>query len=185
MATHSSILAWRIPGTEEPVGLPSMGSHRVGHNWSDLAAAAACQLSWWCHPTISCSVVPFSSCPQSFPASGSFPMSWLFASGAQSIGASASVSVLPMNIQGWFPWGLTGWISLQSKALSRVFSNTTVQKQQFFNLAIFMVQLSQPYMTTGRTIVLTIQIFVSKVMSLLFNMLSRFAIDFFQGASIF
>ena len=77
-------------------------------------------------------VTPFSSCPQSFPASGSFPMSWLFASGGQSIGASTSASVLLMNIRDWFPLGLTGWISLQSKGLSRVFSNTTVQKHQFF-----------------------------------------------------
>ena len=87
--------------------------------------------SQWCHPTISSSVTPFSSFPQSFPASGSFPMSWFFASGDQSIGASASV--LPMNIQGWFPLGLTGLISLQSKGLSRVLSSTTVQKHQFFN----------------------------------------------------
>ena len=121
----------------------------------------SCPWSWWCHPTISSSVTLFSSCSQSFPASGSFPVSWIFASGAQSTGASASVSVLPMNIQGWFPWGWTGWISLLSKGLSRVLSNTPVQKQQFFGLAIFMIQLSQPYMTTGRTIVLTIQTFVS------------------------
>ena len=85
-------------------------------------------LSRWCHPTISSSVTPFSSCPQSSPASGSFAMSQLFASGGQTIGASASTSVLPMNIQDWFPIGLTGLISLLSKGLSRVFSNTTVQK---------------------------------------------------------
>ena len=91
-----------------------------------------CPLSWWCHLTISCSVIPFSSCAKSFPASGSFPMSQLFASGGQSIGVSASTSVLPMNTQDWSPLGLTGWISLQSKGLSRVFSNTTVQKHQFF-----------------------------------------------------
>ena len=88
----------------------------------------SCPLSQWCHPAISSSVVPFSSCPQSLPASGSFPMSQLFAWGSQSIGVSASASVLPMNTQDWSPlWG-TGWISLQSKGLSRVFSNTTVQK---------------------------------------------------------
>ena len=92
-----------------------------------------CPLSRWCHPTISSSVVPFFSCPQSFPASGSFPMSQPFASGGQSIGVSASVSVLPMNTQDWSPLGWTGWISLQSKGLSRVFSNTTVQKHQFFS----------------------------------------------------
>ena len=90
-----------------------------------------CPSSQWCHPTISSSVVPFSSCPQSFPATGSFPMSQLFASGGQSVGISASTSVLPMNTQDW-SLGWTGWISLQSKGLSRVFSNTTVQKHQFF-----------------------------------------------------
>ena len=89
-------------------------------------------LSRWCHPTISSSVVPFSSCLQSFPASGSFPMSQLFASGGRSIGVSASTSVLPMNTQDWSPVGWTGWTSLHSKGLSRVFSNTTVQKHQFF-----------------------------------------------------
>ena len=87
----------------------------------------SCPSSQWCHPIISSSVVPFSSCLQSFPASGSFPMSQFFASGGQSMGVSASASVLPMNIQDWFPWGWTGWISLQSKGLSRIFSNTTVQ----------------------------------------------------------
>ena len=92
----------------------------------------SCPLNQWCHPTISSSVVPFSSCPQSFPASGSFQMSQLFASGGQSIGVSASTSVLPMNTQDWSPIGWAGWISLQSKGLSRVFSNTTAQKHQFF-----------------------------------------------------
>ena len=93
-------------------------------------------LSWWCHPTISSPVMPFSSCPQSFPVSGSFPMSQLFASGGQSIGVSASVLVLPMNTQDWSPLGWTGWISLQSKGCSRVFSNTTVQKHQFFDVQL-------------------------------------------------
>ena len=92
--------------------------------------------SQWCHPTIASSVVPFSSCLQSFPASGSFPMSQFFASGGQSIGISASASVLPMNIQDWFSLGQTGWISLQSKGLSRVFSNTTVQKYQLFSVQL-------------------------------------------------
>ena len=91
----------------------------------------SCPLSRWCHPTISSSVVPF-SCPQSFPASGFFQMSQLFASCSQSIGASASASVLPMNTQDWSPLGWTGWISSQSRRLSRVFSNITVQKHQFF-----------------------------------------------------
>ena len=92
----------------------------------------SCPLSWWCHPAISPSVIPFSSCPQSLPASESFPMSQLFAWGGQSNGVSASASVLPMNTQDWSHLGWTGWISLQSKGLSRVFSNTTVQKHPFF-----------------------------------------------------
>ena len=201
MATHSRVLAWRIPGTAEPDGLPSMGSHRVRHDWSDLAAAAAawlimlsvflvpisqlcifsglcksfanffggriyillaycccsaaqswstlcdsvvcsmpglpvlhyfpefahsCPLSWWCHLTILASVIPFSFCLESFLAWRFFPSSQLFASGGQNIGPSASASVLPVNIQSWFPLGLTGLISLQSKGLSRVFSSITV-----------------------------------------------------------
>ena len=88
---------------------------------------------WWCHPTISSSVIPFSPCSQSLPASGSFPTSQLFPWGDQSTGTSASASVLPMNSQDWFPLGWTGWISMQSKGLSRVFSNITVQKHQFFS----------------------------------------------------
>ena len=99
---------------------------------SPRACSNSCPLSQWCHPTISSSVDPFSSCLQSFPASGSFQMSQLFTSGGQSIGVSASASVLPVNIQDWFPLGLTGWISLRSKGLSRVFSNTTVWKHTFF-----------------------------------------------------
>ena len=91
-----------------------------------------CPLSQWCHPVISSFVVPFSSCPRSLPASGSFPMNQLFTWGGQSTGISASASVLPMNTQDWSPSGWTGWISLPSKGLSRVFSNTTVQKHQFF-----------------------------------------------------
>ena len=106
-----------------------------------------------------------------------FQMSQFFASGGQSTGVSASASVLPMNIQDWFPLGWTGWISLLFKGLSRVFSNTTVQKHQFFGaqLSFFMVQLSHPYMTTGKTIALTRWTFVGKVMSLLLNVLSRFS----------
>ena len=98
-----------------------------------LSSLNPCPLSLWCQPTISSSVVPFSSCLQSFPASGSFLMSQFFASRGHSIGASASASVLPMNIQDWFPSGWTGWIFLQSRGLSRVFSNTAVQKHQFFS----------------------------------------------------
>ena len=97
----------------------------------------SCPSSQWCHPTISSSIVPFSSCLQPFPASGSFPGSQFFTSGGQSIGVSASTSVLPMNIQNWLPLGQTGWVSLQSKGLSRLFSNTTVQKHQFFDTQPF------------------------------------------------
>ena len=104
-------------------------SMSITNTWSP---PKPCPLSQWCHPTISSSVIPFSSCPQSFPASGSFLVSQLFASGGQSIGVSASASVIPMNTQDWSRLGWTGWISLQSKGLSRVFSNTTVQKHQFF-----------------------------------------------------
>ena len=92
----------------------------------------SCPLSWWCHPSILSSIIPFSSCPKPLPASGSFPMSQLFTWGGQSIGISASASVLPMNIQDWFSLGWIDWLFLQSKGLSRVFSNTTVQKHQFF-----------------------------------------------------
>ena len=137
----------------------------------------SCPSNRWCHLTITSSVIP-SSCCQSFPASGSFIMSWLFASGGQSIGASASASVLPVNIQGWFPLAFTGLVSLQSLGLSRVFSNTTVQKNQFFDAQPSLIQLSHPYMTTGKTIALTTQTCVSKEMSLLFNMLFRFVIAF-------
>jgi len=112
-------------------------------------------LSQWCHPTVSSSVVPFSSCLQSFPASVSFPMSQFFASGGRRIGLSAFSSILPMNIQDWFPLGWTGWISLKSKGFSRGFSNTTVQKQQFWHSAFLMVQLPHPYITTEKTIALT------------------------------
>ena len=97
----------------------------------------SCPSSQWCHPTISSCVTAFSSCLQSFPASGSFQMNQLFASGGQSIGASASASVFPVNIHGWFPLGWTGLISLQSKGLSRVFSSTTVQTHQFFGAQLF------------------------------------------------
>ena len=101
-------------------------------SWTSGDCSNSYPLSLWYHPTISSFVIPFSSCLQSFPASESFLMSWLFSSGGQIIGASALASVLPVNIQNWFPLGLIGLISLQSKGLSRVFSNTTVQKHQFF-----------------------------------------------------
>ena len=134
-----------------------------------------CPLSQWCLPTISSSVVPFSSCPQSFPAL----VFWLFTSGGQSIGVSILASVLPMNIQSWFPLELSCLVSLKSKGLSRVFSNTTVQKHWFFWCsAFFMVQLSHLYMITGKTIALTIWTFVGKVLFLLFHTLSRFVTAF-------
>ena len=131
----------------------------------------SCPLIQWCYLTISSSVASVTSCPQFFPTLGSFPMSWLFASDDQSIGASASV--LPMNIQGWFPLGLTDLISLLFKGLSRVFSSTTVQKKAsiLWHSAFFMVQLSHLYMTTEKTIALTIRTMVSKMISLLSNTL--------------
>ena len=122
--------------------------HGLQHAWlrcpspTPGACSNSCLLSRWCYPTISSSVISFSSCLQSFPTSGSFQMSQFFASGGQSIGASASASVLPMNIQGWFPLGWNGLISLQSKGLSRVFSNTTVQKHQFFGAQPFLLSIS-------------------------------------------
>ena len=127
---------------------------------------------------ISSSVVPFSSCPQSLPASGSFPMSQLLLWGGQSIRVSISASVFPMNTQDWSPLGWAGWISLQSKGLSRVFYNTIVQKHQFFCAQLSSQSLSHSYMTTGKTIALTRRTFVGKVMFLLFNMLSKLVITF-------
>ena len=136
----------------------------------------SCPLNWWRHPTISSSVIPFSSCLQSFPTSGSFQMSQLFPSGGQNAGVSASISALPMNTQNWSPLEWTDWISLHSKGLSRVFSNTTVQKHQissaqlslYSNSHIHTWLLEIPYSTRWT--------FVDKVMSLLFNVLSRLVI---------
>ena len=151
MSIHSSILAWEMPWREEPCRLQSLSSvqfscsvvsdslqpHEPQHARPPCPSPTArvhpipCPLCQWCHPTISSFVVPFSSCPQSFPASGSFQVSQLFASGGQTIGVSASTSDLPMNTQDWSPLEWTGWISLQSRGLSKV-SNTTVQKHQSF-----------------------------------------------------
>ena len=119
---HSSLQCHGLQYTRTPCPSPTAGAY-----------SNSCAWNRWRYPTISSSVIPFSSCPQSFPASGSFPVSQFFASGGQSIGASASASVLPVNVQDWFPLGWAGWISLQSKGLPRVFSNTTVQKHQFFS----------------------------------------------------
>ena len=175
MGTHPSMLVWRIPWTEEPGGVQSLGSNRVRYDWvtntntypvpiasvsqsvQSLSRVRVFATPWiavrqaslsitnsrsllqlmpssrWYHPAISSSVVPFSSCPHSLPASGSFPMSQLFTSGGQSTGVSASASVHPVNTQDWSPLEWTGWMSLQSKGLSRVFSNIIVQKHQFFS----------------------------------------------------
>ena len=142
-------------------------------------------LSRWCHPTISSSVVPLSSHLQSFPVSGSFSMSQLFESGGQNTGASASASALPINIQDLFPLGLSGWISLQFKVLSRVFSSITVQKHQFFSAQLFYSPTLTSIHDTGKTIALTTWTFIGKVMSLLFNMLSRLVIAFLPRSNCF
>ena len=161
----------------------SLRAHGMQHtslpcpSLSPGACSNSCPLCQWCHPTISSSDIPF-SCLQSFPTSGSFPMNQFFTPSGQSIVVSASTSVLSMNIQDWFPLGLTGFISLQSKGLSRVFYNTTVQKHQFSGAQLSLWANSHPYMITGKNITLTRWIFVSKVTSLLFNMLSGFVIAF-------
>ena len=147
----------------------------------------SCSLNRWCHPTISSSVIPFSSCLQSLPASGSF-LSWLFTSGGHSIGASASASVLPMNIQGWYTLELTGLISLQSRG-SQESSSTPPFKSINSSVLSFLhsptltymshtYSPTHPHMTTGKTIALNRQTFVGKVMSLLFKTLSRFVMEF-------
>ena len=150
-----------------PCPSPTPGVHSDSHPSSQ-----------WCHPAISSSIVPFSSCLQSFPTSESFQMSQLFASGGQNTGVSASTSVLPMNTQDWFPLGWTGWISLQSKGLSMSSPTPQFKNINYLALSLFIVQLSHPYMTTGKTIALSRRTFVNKVMSLLFNMLSRLIITF-------
>ena len=132
--------------------------------------------SQWCHLTISSSVVPFFSWLRSFPASGSFPTSQFFISGGQSIAVSASASVLPMNIQDWFPLGLTGWISLQG-TLKSLLQHHSSKVSILWRSASFIVQVLHPYTTTGKTMALTRWTFIGKVMSLLFNVLSRLVID--------
>ena len=134
-------------------------------------------LSQWCHPTtLLCHL--FSSCPQSFLASGSLPMSWVFTSGGESIRASVSASVLSMSIQDWFPLGWTGWISLLQSTHKSLLQNHSSKASILQCSAFFMVQFSHPYITTGKTIALTVQTFVGHVMSLLFNTLSRFVMAF-------
>ena len=158
-----SLVAQSCPTLCDPMdcSLPGLPGH---HQLPEFTQTHV-QVSGWCHPTISSSVIPFSSHLQSFPASGSFQMSQLFTLGGQSIGVSASASVLPMNTQDWFHLGWTGWISLLSKGLSRAFSNNSSKASILRHSAFFIVQLSHPYMTTGKTIALTRRIFVGKVMS--------------------
>ena len=139
---------------------------------------SSCPLHQWCYPVISSSDTLFSFYPQSSPASGTFPMSQLFTSDEQNTGASASASVLPMNIPDWFPLGLTGLISLLSKGLSGCLQYHSLKASILWHSTFFMVQLSQQYVTTGKTIALTIWTFVNRVMSLLFNTLSKFVIAF-------
>ena len=174
MVQFSSIqslsLVWlfEIPRTGFPCPSPTPG-----------ACSNSCPSSRWCHPTMSSSVVPFSSCPQSFPASGSFQMSQFFTSGGQSMGVPALASVCPVNIQDWFPLGLTNLISLLSEELSKVFSNTTVQKHQFFGAQLSLWSSSHIHIRPlEKTIALTRWTFVGKVMSLLFNMPTRLFIAF-------
>ena len=139
----------------------------------------SCPLCWWYHVAISSSTIPFSSCLQSFPASGSFPMNQFFPLGGQSIGVSASVSVLPMNIKDWFPLGWTSLISLQPKGLSRVFFNTTVQKHQFAGALLSSQCNSHIHIwLLEKSVALTKWIFVNKVKFLLFNILSILVIAF-------
>ena len=142
------------------------------------ACSNSSPLSQWCHPTISSSVIPFSSCLQSFPASGSFTVSQFFTSGGQSIGVSSLASVLPVNIQDRSPLGWTGWISLQSKGLKRLLQYHSSKALILLHAAFFMVLLSHTFMTTGKSIALTRKTFVDKVMSLIFNMLSKLVITF-------
>ena len=139
----------------------------------------SCPSSWWCHPTISSSVIPFYSCLQPFPASRSFQMSQFFASGGQSIGVSASTSALPMNIQDWFPLGMDwlDFLAIQG-TLKSLLQHHRSKASILRHSAFFTLQISHPYMTTGKTIVLTRWTIIGKVMSLLFNMLSRLVITF-------
>jgi len=159
------MLAWRVSGFFNSVQFScsvmsdSLRLHELQHTRPPCPSPTPgvypnpCPLSWWYHPTISSSVVPFSSCPQSFPASGSFPMNQLFTSGGQSIGVSASTSVLPMNTQEWSSLRWTGWISQGS--LKSLLQHHSSKPSVLRRSAFFIVQLSHPYMTTGKTVALT------------------------------
>ena len=183
---HFSSVTQSSPTVCDPMNHSTPGlpvHHREPTLWAHPNSCVSCR---WCHPVISSSVVPFSSCPQSLPASESFPMSQLFAWGGQNIGVSASASVLPMNTQDWSPLGWTGWISLQSKGLSRVFSSTTVQKYQFFGAQLSSQSNSHIHTwPLENTIALTRRTIAGKVMSLLFNMLSRLVINFLPRSKRF
>ena len=163
--SHSAVFDYLWPHGLQHTRLPSP--------WpTPCACSSSCPLTQCYHPTISPSVVPLSSCLQSFPASGYFLMSQLFPSGSQNIGASASASVLPMNIQDWFPLGLTGLISLQSMGLSSL-----LQHHSWKTSILWYSAFSHLYMTNGKTILLTVWTLIGKVLSLLFNVQSRFETD--------
>ena len=176
--------AWELDNLSKfscPVVSDSLRLHGLWHTKlpclspTPRACSDSCPLSWWCHSTISSSVVPFFSCLQSFPASGSFPTSRFFASGGQSVGASASATVLPMNIQDWFPLGLTFFDPFAVQGtLKHLLQHHSSKASVLWCSAFFMVQPSHPYMTTGKTIAFTRWTSVSKVMSLLFNFLLCF-----------
>ena len=164
-------LLWLFHHSVMSVSLQSNGLHRArlpSPSPSHGVYSNSCSLSWWCHPIIPSSIFLFSSCLQSFPASRSFPMSWLFASGGQSIGVSASASVLSMNVQDWFSLGLIGLISLQSKGFWSLLQHHSL-KASILWCSAFMVQLSHLYMTTGKTVALNRRTFFGKVMSLVFK----------------
>ena len=165
----------------------SLQSHGLQHinlpcpSSSPTACSSSYPLNWWYHPIMSSSVIYFSSCLQNFSASGSFPLSQFFPSCGQSIRASSSASVLPMNIQHWFPLGLTGLISLKSKGLSKVFSNTTVHKHQFFSAQLSLWSSSHIHTWLLEKLQLC-WTFVGKVTSLFFNILSRLVVAFLPGS---
>ena len=162
-----SVMSHKLQYTRPPCPSPTPRVHSKSHPSSQ-----------WCHPATSSSVVPFSSCPQSLPASESFPVSQLFTWGGQSTGLLALASFLPKNTQGWSPSEWAGWISLQSKGLSRVFSNTTVEKHQFFGAQLYSHSNSHIHTWLLEKKALTRRTFVCKVMSMLLNMLSRLVITF-------
>ena len=172
-----SLLQGILPSQELNVGLPYC--RQILYPLSPRVCSNSCPLIWWYHPIIPSSVAPLASCPQSFPESGSFPMNQLFPSSGQSTRPSASALVLLMNIKGWFPLGLTDFMFFLSRRTSRVFSTTTVQKLQSFGIQPSLWSKSHISTYYRNIIALTIWTFASKMMSLLFNMLSRLVIIFF------